>query len=231
MAASRYKLDYNATAHTTGAKTLVFENNPTYGQTVWTPPTGLAAATTFLGDQLLRGSLPIADYGNVNDVFLDVYFYKYAGSKIVMCNAAVEYWLWASESFSCTASGGVGKGDGSSYAGLAAGKTADGLVTDATWHRARFEYGSGSVAGALKLFIGANRHGTVPDATVALQNFFNAATYGWERISQTYFTGTESATVLSDAAYGVMSTDAIPARSATDWVVAAGPSFAGIIPI
>jgi hypothetical protein len=230
MAVSRYKLATNAAAHVTGTKTLLLAGTPGYSAVTPAPPTGLPSCVTFaFGNANLYGSLPDSDYGNLNDVWFDVYFYKFAGEAVNLFAAYPWYWstdfLYAVK-LSCTASGGVGLGDGTSYAGLAAGKTADGLVTDNAWHRIRFEWPAGSVVGSAKLFIGNDRHNVTPNATVATTNFFDSATYNWDRVILRFFES--GITRLSDAAYGVMSTDAIPARSATDWAVSAGQATGAV---
>lgn len=233
MAATRYKLETGLSVFgTAGAKTLgsSFFGTPTAG----TPagPTGLATSiivTNVAGG--LIGSLPDSDYGNLNDVFLDVFFYKIVGAPLRLCSMAVEYWGWAVSNWSVTASGGVGEGDGSSYATLDAGnRTADGVVADNQWHRARFSFPAGSVAGTLMLFLGSNRFGVTPTASITLPNFLDPGTFNGQRVSFSYFSQPAGYTTrINDAAYGVITTDAVPVRSATDWAVP--KSFVGMVPM
>jgi hypothetical protein len=220
MTVTRYKLEGNTTAYATGSKTLGATSISTY-PTVPAPPTGLASSAEMAAGAKLEN----ATYPNPTDgsgEWFDVYFVKAAGVSVTIGTFACSAWGYAGETLSITAAGGAGVHLAGTSVPVLSGmnaspRIADSTFTADTWHRVRLEFPTTGTATA-KFFIGSNRHGTTPDATMTgLWDFSDYGTYG--TVYWAYANGVSgSTTQFSDVAYGLYA-DTPPARSATDWAV------------
>ena len=221
MTATRYPLSGNTTPSEVGSRQFSGFGSLTSFASTPTPPSQAQSVVVTNGGYLYDDGVPPQSGGGS---WVDIYFYKYAGKAAVLTSMLVPDWGYLLAVTCVTASGGVGSAidDGSApaYADLASTsgyRTADGVVANDQWHRARVEFAADGTS-QVKLFLGSNLKGTTPDYTItgwnlAAANVTNASGGGVVVIGD-LSTMTDAISRFGDAYYG-LTADTPPNRNVT----------------